>query len=406
MSGDKTKKRPWWHWTLAGAGAGAFIVLLVWGPWWIEGHHLRDDKGDLYSSAGIIVTGFRTTLVAIAAGGFTAAGLWYTHKKHELEADSQVTERYVEAVKLLGSDNLHERLGGIYSLERIMKDSYRDHPTIVDVLSAFIRTKLPEDLIKGVAPVVRGFPREGMVIHGVKLLPSEEGEPKRLWRFSEDVKAALDVLNRRRLEDRKKYKTDLAGVQLQDYDLTGVDLRYAHLEGCGLPGHLTDTGLCGAALRKADLRGVSLRLGDLTEVDLREANMEGADLSGARLVGADLHMANLFGVKLCKALLVDANLEGTCFRKADLSGADLQNADLHVADLRGANLEGSLMAGTDLTIVAGMELEQILLACIYESTKLPGEAIRADRRIRARIAQCEMRRRDGLAPPQWTPAEV
>ncbi|WP_326762549.1 hypothetical protein OHB35_51395 [Streptomyces phaeochromogenes] len=68
-------RRPWWFWPAAAIGTTAFIVLLIWGPWWIEGHHLRDDKGNLVSSAGIIGTGFRTMLIAIAAGGFTAAGL-------------------------------------------------------------------------------------------------------------------------------------------------------------------------------------------------------------------------------------------------------------------------------------------------------------------------------------------
>ncbi|MER5945553.1 hypothetical protein ABT127_05785 [Streptomyces sp. NPDC001904] len=81
----------------AATGTAAFIVLLVWGPWWIEGRHLRE-HGELVSSAGAIVTGFRTMLVAVAVGGFTAAGLYYTRKKHLLErqqfehAQQQVAE--------------------------------------------------------------------------------------------------------------------------------------------------------------------------------------------------------------------------------------------------------------------------------------------------------------------------
>lgn len=66
-------------------GAALFITALIWGPWWIEGHRLKDNKGELVSSAGIIVTGFRTMIVAIVAGIFTALGLWYTRKKHELD---------------------------------------------------------------------------------------------------------------------------------------------------------------------------------------------------------------------------------------------------------------------------------------------------------------------------------
>ncbi|MEV6755131.1 hypothetical protein [Streptomyces sp. NPDC051214] len=158
------------------AGGVAFVIAAIWAPWWIEDRHLRDKRGDLVASAGIIVTGFRTTLVAVAAGGLTAAGLYFTRKKHDLEQEQfqhaqkqfkesqaqfettlretqerdirqdrmtregQVTGRYVEAIKLLGSEREHEVLGGIYSLERIMIDSEDDRSTIVEVLAAYVRT--------------------------------------------------------------------------------------------------------------------------------------------------------------------------------------------------------------------------------------------------------------------------
>ncbi|WP_406102506.1 hypothetical protein OG698_09005 [Streptomyces sp. NBC_01003] len=93
----------------------------------MEGHHLKGSKGELVSSAGIIVTGFRTMLIAIAiaiaivAGAVAVAGRWYTHKSHqqtervfrrkqdrdreraELTREGQVTGRYVDAIKLLAS---------------------------------------------------------------------------------------------------------------------------------------------------------------------------------------------------------------------------------------------------------------------------------------------------------------
>lgn len=181
------KPRPWWHWALAAAGTAAFIVLLIWGPWWIEGHHLRDGKGQLVSSAGIIVTGFRTMLLAIAAGGFTAAGLYYTREKHRLEREqfqhtqeqfrltqeqfrlaqdqfrqaqtqfsyeqqkdreavyrdqeARSTEQFVTAVKLLGSTSHAERLGAIYTLKRLARDSQQHRDPIAELLDSFTRER-------------------------------------------------------------------------------------------------------------------------------------------------------------------------------------------------------------------------------------------------------------------------
>jgi hypothetical protein len=51
-----------------------------------------------------------------------------------------VTDRYTKAIEQLGSDKgLDVQIGGIYALERIARDALRDHPTIMEVLAAFIR---------------------------------------------------------------------------------------------------------------------------------------------------------------------------------------------------------------------------------------------------------------------------
>jgi len=51
----------------------------------------------------------------------------------ELSEQGQVTDRYTKAIEQLGSDKLDVRIGGIYALERVARDSARDHPTIMEV---------------------------------------------------------------------------------------------------------------------------------------------------------------------------------------------------------------------------------------------------------------------------------
>ena len=84
-------------------------------------------------------------------GGFVLlVGLYLTWRKqnHEertanqtlrLTEDGKITERYSKAIELLGSDNLAVRIGGIYALERIARDSQKDHWTVMEALCAFIR---------------------------------------------------------------------------------------------------------------------------------------------------------------------------------------------------------------------------------------------------------------------------
>lgn len=57
----------------------------------------------------------------------------------------QVTERYTKAIEQLGSASLDIRIGGIYALERIARDSARDHPTVIEVLVTFFREHLNDE---------------------------------------------------------------------------------------------------------------------------------------------------------------------------------------------------------------------------------------------------------------------
>ncbi|MFF5923727.1 hypothetical protein ACFY8C_36210 [Streptomyces flavochromogenes] len=84
-------------------------------------------------------------LAAVAAVLFTWVTVGQTKEELRLAEHGQITNRFnVAAVQHLGSESLDVRLGGIYALQRIMEDSSRDHPTIVSVLSAYVREHAPD----------------------------------------------------------------------------------------------------------------------------------------------------------------------------------------------------------------------------------------------------------------------
>ena len=62
-----------------------------------------------------------------------------------------MTDRYTRVIGQLGSDKLDVRIGGIYALERIARDSAIDHPTVMEVLAAFIREHSQEH---GIRPII------------------------------------------------------------------------------------------------------------------------------------------------------------------------------------------------------------------------------------------------------------
>ncbi|MFE0257293.1 DUF6082 family protein [Streptomyces sp. NPDC059010] len=69
--------------------ATLIIAAVLWGPWILDDPYLRDQNGNLSSSAGTIITGLRTSIVALAAATIAAIGVRYTHRtlEHTREKD-------------------------------------------------------------------------------------------------------------------------------------------------------------------------------------------------------------------------------------------------------------------------------------------------------------------------------
>ena len=266
-------------------------------------------------------------LFAAGALIFTAQNLTLSRRAFELTEQGQVTDRYTKAIEQLGSEKLNVRIGGIYALERIARDSARDHPTVIEVLTAFIREHSREP-----------WPP-----------PDPAGqEPKRATR--PDVQAALTVVGRRDL------KHDTRSINLRDAILSGADLRGANLYGADLSSALLhDADLHSADLRGADLRGADLRGTDLHGADLTSALLGDADLTGTNLIRTNLIRTDLRGANLRSANLYGADLSSALLHDVDLTGADLQGTDLTGAALPRATLSGARWPG-DALIPEGWKL--------------------------------------------------
>jgi hypothetical protein len=121
---------------LAALGAAAAIILAVWKlPSLLYGDVSRASPDARLQAA----SGFRTAFVAGLAGLAALGSLAMATRTYRLTQQGQITDRYTKAIEQLGSDKLDVRLGGVYALERIARDSERDHATVVEVLIAFVR---------------------------------------------------------------------------------------------------------------------------------------------------------------------------------------------------------------------------------------------------------------------------
>ena len=232
----------------------------------------------------------RTASVAFLVIIGSSVTIFYTARTYSLAREGHITDRYSKAVEHLGDvEKLDVRLGGIYALERIARDSKRDQAAITEILAAFVR--------------------------GHSQLGESNPLPAPGSRLATDVQAALTVLGR--LPER----FGMPPIDLRFCNLDSADLSHAHLPAAVFAySLLRDVNLSSTNLRGADLSNADLTYSTLVSCDLRDANLEqaildranaeAANLSKADLSYSKLHMTHLASAKLCEADMQTSELSG------------------------------------------------------------------------------------------------
>ena len=268
------------------------------------------------------------TIVKIITGLLVLVGMYWTsrrvlaaEKTVRVAEEGQITERFTRAIAQLGEKEMAIRLGGIYALERIAKDSEKDHGPIMEVLTAYVRERAPRP---------------------------EEDTPEESKLPTTDIQAILTVIARRETTGND----------------TPLKLTLTQLVGANLSG---------AKLVGANLSGANLKFASLSGANLSLASLNGADLVGAKLVGANLSGASLDFAKLVGANLVRANLSGANLVGANLSGAKLVGANLSGANLQFADLSGANLQFADLSGATNLAAEQVRSADNWREAILPDD---------------------------------
>jgi hypothetical protein len=313
----------------------------------------------------------RETVGPILGGLVVLVGLYFTwqqladteratQENLRVAVQGQITARFTQAVDQLGTRNddktakIETRIGGIYALEGIARDSDRPHDraVVMEVLTAYVRQNAPWTPAEPSAP---GATTGGRLACGDPGPPGDPGgsvgaapvptsTPIAVPTPRADIVAAVSVLAR----------NDWATASLTS----------------------TGAGAASAAavdwsLERTDLRGLDVRGGDLEGFVFRCAHLEGANLAGARLRGASFNGAHLEGAYLFGAQLEDAHLDAAYLQDADLDHADLSRAHLEGAHLDGVSLVRTRLPGAALSTATGLTPPQLTQACGDGTTSLP-----------------------------------
>jgi uncharacterized protein YjbI with pentapeptide repeats len=398
-------------------GGLALYLLLGLFLWWllqlyVDPSTIKDPSKEATAKKDLL-----QALAFIMAGVAGAIGIYFTWRGQRLTQEStqeelritregQITERFTRAIDQLGKvddkgKKLFEiRVGGIYALERIARESEEDYWPIMEILTAYVRQNAPL-LPEAGQESTEDATDEERAMEGF----GEESEIAERSAPDPDIQAIMTILRRRtRSYDQGEpepldlHDTNLSRANLQDANLrdanlsgtklSGADLRKANLFGAKLPGadlsraRVSGANLLGADLQGADLSGANLYVArligaNLSEADLSAASLSEANLFGADLSGANLQMANLWLANLTRANLSEANLSEANLSEAKFSGAGLSHPSPETSyseeDFLGADLSGADLSGADLSGAEYLNPGQLEQTLGDENTRLPSE---------------------------------
>jgi Pentapeptide repeats (9 copies) len=219
------------------------------------------------------------SFLGLGATAAAAVGIFVTYQgsleDRRITQQRLMTERFSKATELLASRDRVTRIGAIFALERIAKDSQQDHWTIMELLSSYVEDKSP--------------------FSGL-----EQGKE-----IDTDTQSALTVIGRRNIQQDPAYRY----IVLANRNLSGANFINAKL------GQVIFIG--------ANLSGASFGLANLNATRFNGANLNKADFSSANLAEADFSASTSIKTNLRETDFGDANLSMTKFGDADLSGANL-----------------------------------------------------------------------------------
>jgi hypothetical protein len=205
----------------------------------------------------------RKTLSQLLGGIVLLIGLAFTWRQIGGTEEGRITDRYTDAVNQLGVTSPEVRLGGIYALERIGRDSAKDAGPIREVLAAFVRMHACWDE-RSEEPVCSAA------------TPTSTSDV-----LSEEVRAVITVIASLDAFDTERTRClDLSHTNLGEVDLRNATLR----DIC-----FADASLVGAKFNRATLIGVNFRDADLSRAALSDATIDGAIFDFATMENTKLY---------------------------------------------------------------------------------------------------------------------
>ncbi len=379
----------------------ALLFLLIWAayevPIWLADHGpTAADRPVVDSSIhqDLVIRHRETVLKGIAGliAIFVFLVAWYrsraSNRQAEAAIQSQINERYTNAVAQLVHESPEIRLGGICSLEQIMHDSEDLYWKVVKVLVEYIQIRAPGTNQKKNSISIDSRNHADKL--NDKHSHASPEKTKVLVKPAQDVQAALSALVHRSPKRKEGFVIQIQAVNLEGANFSRLDGKQANLtnifisdsnlqnasfintdlnnaqfssvqlqdaifDGSSLKStRFIDVNLHGARFRKTDLRSAHF-----LDAHLRDVLFNGATLKETSFLKVNLQGCDFTDAQLFHAMIIQAKMQSSNLTRANLSKASISNVDLTRSDLELTNLKQTSFVETNFKAVENLTLEQL-----------------------------------------------
>ncbi|ATG39842.1 pentapeptide repeat-containing protein [Phaeobacter piscinae] len=322
---------------------GLLVVGLLSVIWEIiQGVHWKSTASGMSNSgrfALVRLTAITATTGAVIAFPLTLIKVKLTRDANDTTVQSQITDRINKAVEGLGAEktvkrqrhdqdgnptyekdtkgsrdyskpvfvetsepNLEVRIGSIFALERIARESPDFHVQVMEILCAYVRLNSP-------VTTAGSIPRD--------LEPSERGKlRKKVTKPRIDIQMVIKVIGNRRAKNLGLEVS--AGFTL---DLSETNLQQAELVGNWRNTNFSDSALDFVVMNDADLSNSNLGRVKLSRASWRGTNLDGSNLLGAQVMHTDLGSQHTPVAPLFDAKGMPPMFHGCIFRNQSYWGS-------------------------------------------------------------------------------------
>jgi hypothetical protein len=260
------------------------------------------------------ISSFRGAILQLFGGSVILATAIITYIKlkteKKLNEDRLTLEQYQKAIEHLKDDKIEARIGGIYSLEKIMNENEYYHWKIVEILSTFIRNKRSKKKYEKIIPDSENLDDPDIECNIVchYEIPVEM-----------DIQTALTVLGKRNMKFEESDENDDKHIDLSYTNLYHADFVGLHFEKTIFAESILtsrkyyNTYFNKANFYLADFKNSVLKYSHFEESNLNQTNLENTDSFMNYYNKAELTEANFKNSKIKKSFFQDNYFDYTNF---------------------------------------------------------------------------------------------